>query len=278
MLDAAVPMEAIDGSTPINTNMVFTATIYSWLAYSNRLWASEWFNLWPNNDARNTLTWSNRLGNFGSTAVYNFYSSGEDVLRTHVGAPPGDLFTLFGSQLVQWIEGQSGTYVWAWQEKDKGRMSGNSILSSDHGGWGFFGISSIYTTYTVAMANAIPPSQLQTNAFFDMSVDTALFTTSSSGSAYAQANRNRILSDAIPAVTLPLGANYDTNLDLEFSDTRSFDMQTLYENGWPQGRGPAQYPFGTTAFGEWHHSDIRVVAYTSTYHLFDKLVTTGNVK
>ena len=111
-----------------------------------------------------------------------------------------------------------------------------------------------------------------------MSVDTALFTTSSSGSAYAQANRNRILSDAIPAVTLPLGANYDTNLDLEFSDTRSFDMQTLYENGWPQGRGPAQYPFGTTAFGEWHHSDIRVVAYTSTYHLFDKLVTTGNVK
>jgi hypothetical protein len=274
MLDAAVPMEAIDGSTPINTNMVFSTTPYLWLAYSNYLWASKWFTLWPTNDARSTLTWSNRLANFGDAAVYNFYSSGEDVLRTYVGPPPGNLFTLFGAQLVQYIEGQSGTYVWTWQEKDKGRMSGNSILSSDHGGWGFFGISSIYTTYTVAMANAIPPSQLQTNAFFDMSVDTAMFTTSSSGSDYARTNRNRILSDAIPALTLPIGANSVSRLT---ASDRNFDMQED-ENGWPVGRGGALYPLGTTAFGEWHHSDIRVVAYPFTYKVFNEIVNDGNLK
>lgn len=55
-------------------------------------------------------------------------------------------------------------------------------------------------------------------------------------------------------------------------------MQTTYENGWPLGRNPPQYPIGTTAFGEWHHSDIRAVAYTFTYQLFDKIVTVGNLK
>jgi hypothetical protein len=110
-----------------------------------------------------------------------------------------------------------------------------------------------------------------------MSVDTAMFTASTSGSTYAAANRNRILSDAIPALTWPLGANYDTNLDLEFGGTRNFDMQAL-ENGWPTGRGPARWPVGTAAFGEWHHSDFHQVAYTFTYQLFNQMVTTGNLK
>lgn len=102
-----------------------------------------------------------------------------------------------------------------------------------------------------------------------------MFTTSSSGSAYAQTNRNRILSDAIPAVTLPIGANPVTDPGILAGN---FDMQNLYENGWPLGRGAPLYPPGTTAFGEWHHSDIRIVAYTFTYQSFNKIVTTGNLK
>ncbi|MFZ1074175.1 MAG: alpha/beta fold hydrolase, partial [Verrucomicrobiia bacterium] len=284
MVDAAVPMEAIDGSTPINTNMVYSTSSAPWLNYATALWASEWFNVWPTNDARSTLTWNNRFGNFGSTAVYNFYSSGEEVLRTYSGAPPSNLILLFGAQLVQWIEGQSGTYVWAWQEKDKGQMLGNTILSSDHGGWGLNeNLNSGYVFFVNGLRTNIPPavitnSVLQTNAFFDMSVDTAMFTASSSGSAYVQTNRNRILSDAIPALTLPLGANADTNLDIRFGGTRNFDMQSSYENGWPTGRGAPQWPIGTTAFGEWHHSDARIVAYTFTYQLFKQMVTTGNLK
>jgi pimeloyl-ACP methyl ester carboxylesterase len=284
MVDAAVPMEAIDPSTPINTNMVYSTSSAPWLNYATALWASKWFNVWPSSDARYTLTWSNRLGSFGSTTLYNFYSSGEEVLRTYSGAPPSNLILLFGAQLVQWIEGQSGTFVWAWQEKDKGQMSGNTILSSDHGGWGLNeNLNSGYVFFVNGLRTNIPPavitnSVLQTNAFFDMSVDTAMFTASSSGSAYAQTNRNRILSDAIPAVTLPIGANPVSRLAPQNGNNQNFDMQTLYENGWPLGRGAPSWPAGTTAFGEWHHSDVRVVAYTFTYQLFNKMVTTGNLK
>jgi hypothetical protein len=121
----------------------------------------------------------------------------------------------------------------------------------------------------------ITNSVLQTNAFFDMSVDTAMFTTSPSGSTYAQTNRNRLLSDAIPAVTLPIGSNPVTDPGIVAGN---FDMQGLYENGWPIGRGKPQYPAGTTASGEWHHSDVRVVAYTFTYQLFNKMVTTGKLQ
>jgi hypothetical protein len=123
-----------------------------------------------------------------------------------------------------------------------------------------------------ASAATLTSTELQTNAFFNWGSPSGSFfpftndlaLQSSSGSSYAQTNRNRILSDAIPCLTLPLGANADTNLDVEFGGTRNFDMQGSYENSWPLGRGAGQYPAGTT-FGEWHHSDIRAVAYTFTY-------------
>jgi hypothetical protein len=264
MLDAAAPMEAIDGSTAINANMVYP----TWLPYTNQLYASYWYQLFATNDARSTLAWNSRFPNFNGAQVYNFYSSGEDVLRTYTnGAPPSNLFSLLGSALVSYIQGQSGIYVWAWQEKDKGLMSGNSILSSDHGGWKF---NPAYDSYVDGLETNIPPSQpseLITNAFFDMSYDTAMFTTNSSGSTYAQTNRNRILSDAIPAVTLPIGANPVPSFD----NDQNVNMQTL-ENGWPLGR--LQQPEGAN----WHHSDIRVVAYTFTYEVFNEIVNDGNLK
>jgi len=132
--------------------------------------------LWSTNDARNTLTWSNRLANFGSVDVYNFYSSGEDVLRDYPGTPPSSLFTLLGTELVEWIFDEDlGTYAWAWQEKNKGLMSGNS-----------------------------------------------------------------------------------------------------FESGWPSSRPSREV--GAIASGEWHHSDLCVIAYPFVYQLFNQLVTSGNLK
>jgi hypothetical protein len=119
---------------------------------------------------------------------------------------------------------------------------------------------------------------LQTNAFFNFtssSFTNDLALEGSGGGAYAAANRNRILSDAIPALTLPVGANPVPRFN---SSGQNFDMQNLYENGWPANRGMPQWPIGTTAFGEWHHSDFQVVAYLYTYQLFDKIVTLGNLQ
>ncbi len=59
--------------------------IYStWRPYSNRLYASDWWQLFPTGDARSTLSWNNRLANLRNTDIYNFYSSGEEVLREDI--------------------------------------------------------------------------------------------------------------------------------------------------------------------------------------------------
>jgi hypothetical protein len=89
------------------------------------------------------------------------------------------------------------------------------------------------------------------------------------GSAYAQANRDRVLSDAIPALTLPVGANPIPALD---AIHRNFDMQTSFETGWPAARST-----GFEAY-KWHHSDFNYVAYPFIYKLFNQIVTSGNLK
>ncbi len=276
MVDAAVAIEAVDTTAPLNPDMYPTA----WTNYANRLWASEWHNLFPTNDARSMLTWSGRLTNFQNTAVYNFYSSGEEVLRDYPNDPPNGLASIAEGQFISIMKMETGEYTWAWQEKLKGLMNGNGLLSSDHGGWLF---NSSYVSLSAASAALLPNTELQTNAFaywgdngesftpfnYDLALET------SSGSAYAQTNRNRILSDAIPCLTLPVGANLVPRLQ---ASSRNFDMQNLFENGWPADRGPALYPIGTGAVGEWHHSDNRAVAYTFTHKLFDEMVTLGNLK
>ena len=214
MIDSAVAIEAIDGSVSQNSNMINS----QWSAYNPRLYASEWWQLFPNNDARSKLTWSNRFGNLRNVDVYNFYSSGEEVLREHINPTPSFLgFT--ASQVYQHYLGDGrpvGSYLWALQEKEKGQMSGNVILSSNHGGWRFpaneYGDPN---PILPSIANNLPNSVIQQNPIFDFGSyfdqlmgpfpDLALL--GSNGSTYAEANRDRILSDAIPALTLPAGAN-----------------------------------------------------------------------
>jgi len=95
MIDAAVPMEAIEGYQGQTAPMLAGMIHSEWMPYANRLYASEWFGLFPAGDGRNALTWSNRLSNFQNADVYNFYSSGEEVLRATTSDPPTDLLSSF---------------------------------------------------------------------------------------------------------------------------------------------------------------------------------------
>ncbi len=166
----------------------------------------------------------------------------------------------------------------------KGRGEYDGLLSSTHGGWKFnynppylFVTNGLPAFMLPSQAAAVPNSQLMTNSFFDVTstnfgtADAALF--GASGNAYAQAHRNRILSDAIPCLTLPVGANPATVLD-EPGDPHNFNMSTsIFQNGWPAIRLQ-----NTTERSNWHHSDCRQVAYTFTYRLFDKMVTLGELQ
>ena len=269
MMDAAVPIEAIDGGAPIDFHMTHS----TWVDpedYATRLYASYWWTLFPTNDARSTLAWSNRLGNFHSAQVFNFYSSGEEVLREYNDDPPVSSFGSAALLAAYWeAHPPLSSFVWVWQEKAKGVAPLDTILGSTHGGWKF---NSSYDTNNAhlpaAQANVLPAAELQTNAFFDTSYDYALFNPLT-GSDYAQENRNRILSDAIPAVTWAVGSHPVPRLQ---ASGKNFDMNALYENGWPASRST-----GDEAF-KWHHSDFRDVAYTYVYKLFNIFVQTGNLK
>jgi hypothetical protein len=241
--------------------------------YSARLYASCWWTLFPTNDYRSTLTWSNRLGNFRNAEVYNFYSSGEEVLREYDDDPP---FSEFGTAtlLINYWNNHPpiSSYAWVWQEKGKGRALVDSVLGSTHGGWK---LNTAYNTNNArlpaAQANLLPASQLQTNAFFDFgsaSFASDLALQGSLGNTYAYYYHNRILADAIPAMTWAIGSHPVPTPGIV---VQNVDMMTL-ENGWPQDR------LNSREGNNWHHSDFREVAYPFTYKLFNQLVTTGNLK
>jgi hypothetical protein len=280
MLDAAVPVEAIDPAAVTNF-MVYSTGLNNWPPYTNRLYPTSWHLLFPTNDARSTLTWNNRLGNLGSVDIYNFYSTGEEVLRTTNSDPPPGVLTMIAGQLTFhfWDNLPFGTYTWYWQEKGKGTASQDWFLGSSHGGWKmnyyppYLYSSNGFIAFTSpAQALTIPNSQLMTNAFFDVTstnwgtADLALY--GGGGSSYAQANRSRLLADVFPAMSVVAGANPIPSFD----NNHNKDMMTL-ENGWSLGRLTS----GERS-NNWHHSDFVQMAYTFTHQLFDQFVTTGNLK
>ena len=270
MIDAAVAMEAIDSSVAPDNNMVLS----DWQDYTNTLYAATWHSLFASTDPRSTLAWSQRLTNFNSTQVYNFYSSGEEVLRDYPADPPTDVLSALASVVMDALVLQNppSSYVWVWQEKAKGLAATDSLLGSTHGGWRF---NTNYSSLTPAQAALLSPAQLRTNAFFDFAspsftADLALY--GDLGNVYAYYNRNRILSDAIPALSQPVGANSVPRLSQQGQPTRNFNMNSDdFKNGWPTSR--------TSEEGQrWHHSDFRQVAYTYTYKLFNSFANQGNLK
>lgn len=269
-IDAAVAIEAWNGSAVKSSDMVHLewdnpASYFG--TYDERLFASQWHALWPASDGRSKLTWRDRFANFGDARLYNFYSSGEEVLETH---PHSDDPELTDAGMIT----LPGRRSWALQEKLKGRMHTGHVLGSETGGWGFtnfYNIKPLDTLPTGAQAASITDSQLRDVPFFRakmkfgsyMSLD--LF--GPNGSQYAEQNRNSLLATAFPARTLPIGANPVPSLDAD----ENFDMNTTLKSGWPVVRTRA-------GDSRWRHSDVRDVPYTYVFKLFDKMVSLGSLR
>jgi hypothetical protein len=253
MIDAAVAMEAYDGAASDISAMRHP----DWVDYSNRLWATEWHQLFGLGDGRRELTWRNRFSSVVSKA-YNFYSSGEEVLERHTGTPY-ELSTVWNK----------GEFAWCLQEKLKGRFEFLSWGGSTYGGWGFN--SSHYPLpwhYKFGANVNILDEELRSEPFFDDGGCWPLY--HNSGSSYAFEYQPKLLAQMIPALSLPVGANKLNAIP----DSRNFNMDTVggsgFKNGW--GRYDQKYQ------ERWLHSDIRNMAYLYVYKVFDKFAEEGVLK
>ena len=206
-------------------------------------------------DNRSRLTWKDRLANVVNANVFNFYSSGEDVLA-NPSIPPG--------------VPTGAREVWNLQERLKGYASRGSLVTSSYGGWKANGryVNINGAIWTPTQANQLTDDQLKTAPFFSPNSPTELY--GQNGSAYAAdgAHRNTLLSEMIPALSLAAGSN---NLSI-LGGTKNFDMMGMKNGGaWP----PARSGQGSN---DWFHSDIKAIGFIYNRPFYDKVVELGELK
>jgi hypothetical protein len=286
MIDAAVSSEALDSlSGPVlrTENMIHP----EWLQYSHQAYAAEWYKLFMQGDGRRSLTWRGRFGTLGPN-VFNFYSSGEEVLAQHpntLGDP--SIFDIAYTRDGFYL----GKYAWSLQEKLKGRireLQSFPILGSVYGGWGFTqNIGHPPHTPSAAEVATTEDSSFQTQPIFDPGFDLIEHSPGprepsgyvsvephgpawivdlvdpTKGSNVAASHRNTLLAEMFPATTLPIGSTFQPS----FGQENNFDMQTEFKEGWPAERQNE----------DWRHTDLKQVAYPFIFHLFDTFVQLGKL-
>ena len=99
--------------------------------------------------------------------------------------------------------------------------------------------------------------------------DTTTDTTTGSTTAAAFEHRSRLLAEAIPALSLPMGANRTTAIEDQNHNEPAEFVDVAH---WPSARGSD----ASTGTPIWHHSDMREVAYIYLYKFYDKLVSITN--
>ena len=287
-VDGGIAQEAFDGNLDENLgNMTLSSWYNGTPIYDRRLWAEHWWNFFSSSDARNELTWQNRFngqnvsGNTSTTAskVYNFYSPTENVLATNSANP-----TYAAVQLVGDITyGDLGHYSWVIQEKTKGNQITvpNIIVSGSlYMGWGFNTSGNYWSSANTTSANSTSLTHAMSSPLFNNGYNGTshtytpdwllyLFDTGL-GSGAADQYRNQLLAEAIPALSLPVGANPVSKFapsGLGGTGDRNSNIPFLYvdPNHWPRSPLIAGVP-------KWFHSDMHDVAYHYLFALYDQLV------
>ncbi len=262
MADAAVASEAYDLETiPVGyPDHPILMKNPGWDGYARRLWASDWWRLFPNDDSRHSLKWE---GYFGPMLnAINFYSSGEDALAL----PDGDIHLPVSAE-----------WVWVIQETMKGvALTGPIPGSPTEGGWGF---NPFWVGYSPEEAENITPEALRTMPFFQPFNDQGIFNIFSGSDFLLDGNINvrdsaiyrRLMADAIPALSNPTGGNgirteardggfKEENIFLAIKDLMDYKRGWYRDGDWPRRKD------------RWKHGDIKVIAYPFNHGFFDAIV------
>jgi alpha-tubulin suppressor-like RCC1 family protein len=279
-LDAAVATEAYDGDNSfmdmVNPNIF--GTFQGWKNYDQRLWASDWHNLFSSGDGRAKLTWINRFGVIGN--IYNFYSSGENVLHNSDGTYPSP-FTVYSTHERAWV----------CQEMSKGDGLTSLTSSGSQAGWQLNpywyvlpsggkpgGITQPRYKFQAALSDFTDSSHVNTNdlpanPFFERFNDSKIMDASAGSAEAAKYDvRADILGGGIPALSHATGANSvavfeDRNFDLMSMETKDAGGNFL----WPSAR-----PLDANQHPRWLHSDFEEVAYPFNYSFYDFIVNNVN--
>jgi len=251
-------------------------------------------------DARQTLTWKNRFTN-AIPVVHSFYSSTEDVLGAFAGTPTEAVINsaLDGNGSYAWViqEKAKGNIVgiagvtiqgsdyggWGFNPCD-GYLPSYPVWYKLTGG----GLREMKTpadigTVTQALLDGSRCNPLFKNGWgtfngnnpsaIYVNVDAAQFTgpswilglyQPSQGSTVAAdpAKNTQLLAQAIPALSLPVGAKFTTAFD---NQNYNMPAQFADKTRWPRSV-PNNVP-------EWRHSDISKVAYPFIYKLFNQIIS-----
>ena len=251
MLNAAVPMEAYDRDAHAPAMVD-----HDWRAISNRVYASEWWSLFPSEDGRRRLSWRERFD--GIPNAVNCYSRSEDTL--------GD------AELDEWLIGKrSRKKYWALQEILKGTeylpLAPDSWGIGCEGGWGYnphYATNRFYVTWPNRRMTArfrkrianLTQDDLIVHPVFRPFFEDGLLTTNVIPLELVAPIRARILADGIPATSFAAGANPLGN----GSVSGNINYATCKSGEWPRKDG------------SWRHSDIKNIAFRFNWKFFKKLV------
>ena len=283
-LEAAVPMEAYSGTIEhlSMVNPTESLSFYGWINYDRRLWASDWNKLFsPANgfadDGRYSLTWRDRFGAIPN--MYNFHSTGEEVLKNSQGTVP--------SPGVE--------YIWVYQEMKKGSGLLDALAffglidSHPQAGWdinyAWFvlqpggplapGGSLLPRAPAQATPSDLTDAALRSEPFFRRFRDNRLTDpVLGSDAAREMQVRAEVLGTGIPALSYATGANQLAAIGV----LRNFDLNSLnsnngFQTGWPASR--LANPDEST---RWLHSDLKDVAYPYNHKMHDKIVDLGGLR
>ena len=257
MIDAAVPREAYAPATVASDQSKMSEP--SWRSIDSSLWSPYFYNLFGTGDARRNLTWTGRFQ--GISNVYQFYSTGEEVLETNPdGAKPSVTDDVF-----------KGHQAWIAQEMNKGTATKVTIklLSGTFqiGPWGQNARAGWDTSGDPQPTTDQEKVEHPYSEKFSSLNGVTMHQENAAGAAPAAdyGFLSRLLGEEVPALSWPAGSTPVAT----FADKT--DLMSLKKNGWPTERNAP----GST--GRWFHSDLKNVSYLHTYRLFETMVKHDNL-
>ncbi len=208
-----------------------------------------WYELFPADDDRNKLTWKGRFGTLptlSGLSLYNFYSSGDEVLSMR------DLVGPDGMVHLDYNTGEEKrNYSWQKQERFKGRKHFDfpeEFAATDQVGWGFK-----YHFERIPLSGTI-----------DLIRDTYLSAADANAATTNQLKTVPVFVNA-PAGTSQLNFSGLTKAN----DNRNIDMNTCRTDSKKWGRMDRNYN------QRWLHSDLKNMALPYIRTLFEQIKEKG---